>query len=362
MAGGTYLIAYRPMKAPTALPHGLEERFRSLHGLIGNTPLLAIRCVVRGRELDVYAKFETRNHTGSIKDRMALRIMEDAYARGIVAPGDVIAEATSGNTGISFAAVGRALGHEVRIYMPDWMSRERVVLIQSLGAVVIPVSPEEGGFLGSIERAEAFARDQAGVFLPRQFESRANVQAHHDTTGPEILAQMGLLGERPTGFVAGVGTGGTVMGVGRCLRERLGDVRVHPLEPANSPTLRTGCKVGKHRIQGISDEFVPAIVQLEELSPVIDVWDGDAIIMAQRLASELGLGVGISSGANLIGALLVAEEQGEGAAVATVFPDCNKKYLSTALCGSEEVKDGYLSPHIELRFCRVVPGPGSLDT
>jgi cysteine synthase A len=333
----------------------LAERFRSLHDLIGHTPLLEIRCRLRGRELSIWAKHEQRNLTGSIKDRMALRIMEDAYARGAVAPGDQIAEATSGNTGISFSAVGRALGNEVRIYMPDWMSRERVLLIQSLGATVIPVSPEEGGFRGSIERAEEHARASSGVFLPRQFESAANIEAHRTTTGPELLEQLASQGLRPSAFVAGVGTGGTVMGVGRCLREALGKVRVHPLEPANSPTLSTGCKLGKHRIQGISDEFVPPIVELDELDPVVEAWDGDSILMAQMLASRLGLGVGISSGANLLGALSVAEEQGEGAVVATVFPDSNKKYLSTDLCGSEEPRPGYLSSQVELLDYRVIP-------
>ncbi len=333
-----------------------ETRFRSLCHLIGNTPLVAISCRYRDRPATVYAKFEVRNFTGSIKDRMALRIMEEAYASGQVQPGDVIAEATSGNTGISFAAVGRALGHDVRIYMPDWMSRERVAVIRSLGATIVPISHEQGGFRGCIREAETYAREHGGVFLPRQFESPANVQAHRATTGPEILAQLRSIGLEPTAFVAGVGTGGTVAGVGACLREALGDaLTVHPLEPANSPTLRTGRKVGKHRIQGISDEFVPPIVHLDELDSVVDVWDGDAIIAAQMLAARVGLGVGISSGANLLGALQVAHRQGPGAVVATVFPDSNKKYLSTDLCGEEAMRPEYLSGGLELLGCRVVP-------
>jgi cysteine synthase A len=332
------------------------QRFRSLRCLIGRTPLLAIDCRHRGLETTVYAKFEVRNFTGSIKDRMALQILESAFREGRVQPGDVIVEATSGNTGISFAAIGRALGHDVRIYMPDWMSRERVLVIQSLGATVVPVSREEGGFLGSIERTETFAREHGRVFLPRQFESPDNAEAHYRSTGPEILAQIRSLGLEPTAFVAGVGTGGTVMGVGRYLREHVPDVVVHPLEPANSPTLRTGCKVGKHRIQGISDEFVPAVVHLDELDEVVDVWDGDAILAAQMLAARLGLGVGISSGANLLGALQVAHRQGPDAVVATVLCDSNKKYLSTDLCGHEPVQDHYLTPDLELLGCRVVSG------
>ena len=343
-----------PLKTPT--------RLEALRRLVGNTPLLAIRCEFRGRALTIYTKMESKNLTGSIKDRMALHIMEAAYEEGQTKAGDTIVEATSGNTGISFAAVGRALGHPVRIYMPDWMSRERVLVIQSMGASIIPISMEEGGFKGAIAGAEQYAGEETGVFYPRQFESPSNVDAHYRSTGPEIFNQMGLLGLEPTAFVAGVGTGGTVMGVGRYLRERLPDVRVHPLEPANSPTLRTGCKVGKHRIQGISDEFVPAIVHMDELDDLVDVWDGDAILMAQKLAAQLGLAVGISSGANFLGALKVAAEQGANCAVATVFADSNKKYLSTDLCSDEEMKDDYLTKDVELHSFEVVgPVDGAAD-
>src|SRR5688572_14827713 len=339
------------MKAPAASP-----KLLALTRLIGATPLLEIHCRYRGREQRIYAKHEAYNFTGSIKDRMALYILQRAYESGEIAPGDVIAEATSGNTGISFAAIGRALGHPVRIYMPDWMSRERVLVIQSLGAAVIPVSAELGGFLGSIRMADDFAREAGHVFRPQQFDNTANVQAHYETTGPEITAQLASLGRTPTAFVAGVGTGGTVMGVAQHLRERFGrEVIAHPLEPANSPTLRTGHKVGRHRIQGISDEFVPSIVKLGELGRILDVWDGDAIVMAQRLASELGIAVGISAGANLLGALEIAHEQGAEAVVATVFCDDNKKYLSTDLCSDEECKEHYQSRAVELLGFEVIP-------
>jgi cysteine synthase A len=335
-------------------------KLTALSRLIGGTPLLEIHCRYRGHEHRVYAKHEAYNFTGSIKDRMALYILQRAYATGEIGPGDVIAEATSGNTGISFAAIGRALGHPVRIYMPDWMSRERVLVIQSLGAAVIPVSAELGGFLGSIRMADEFARETAEtrsgrVFRPQQFDNPANVQAHYETTGPEISAQLATLGRRPTAFVAGVGTGGTVMGVARHLRERFGDgVAAYPLEPANSPTLRTGHKVGRHRIQGISDEFVPSIVRIQELGKILDVWDGDAIVMSQRLAGTLGIAVGISAGANLLGALQIAHEQGADACVATVFCDDNKKYLSTDLCSDEETKEHYQCNDVELLGFEVV--------
>jgi len=345
-----------PPHSSATLDPLVAGRFASLHNLIGNTPLVEIRCRHRGSECLIFAKNEVMNFTGSIKDRMALRIVEGAWREGALGPGDGIAEATSGNTGISFAAIGRALGHSVRIYMPDWMSRERVLVIQSLGAEIVPVTKEEGGFTGSIERADAYAREHPAVFRPRQFENAENAAAHEETTGPELLAQMRRAGHEPDAFVAGVGTGGTVMGVGRHMRRELAHVRIHPLEPANSPTLRTGERVGKHRIQGISDEFVPAIVDLEWLDDVLDVWDGDAILMAGRLAAELGLAVGISSGANFLGALRAAQELGrDRAVVATVFCDSNKKYLSTDLCGHEKARPGYLSPDVEFLGCRVLP-------
>jgi cysteine synthase A len=335
--------------------HDLSERMLSLWNMIGGTPLLQIRYRVRGADRCVYAKFEAASLTGSIKDRLALYILESAYERGEIQTGDVIVEASSGNTGISFAAVGRALGHPVRIYMPDWMSRERTLVIESLGAEIVPVSAAEGGFPGSIELADRFAADHPHTFRPRQFDNRDNVEAHRQTTAPELLAQLRSLSFLPTAFVAGVGTGGTLVGVGEYLTERLGNVAIHPLEPANSPTLRTGTKRGAHRIQGVSDDFVPSIVRLDRWSPVVDVWDGDAILMAQRLARELGVAVGISSGANFLGAVQVIERQGPSAVVATVFPDDNKKYLSTDLCREEPVLEHYLSPGIELVGVRAVP-------
>jgi cysteine synthase A len=223
---------------------------------------------------------------------------------------------------------------------------------------VIPVSHEQGGFLGSIRMADEHAAAQGRVFRPQQFDSPANVQAHFDSTGPEIVAQLASIGRAPSAFVAGVGTGGTVMGVARYLRAAGLRCAVHPLEPANSPTLRTGNKVGRHRIQGISDEFVPSIVRLDELDRIVDVWDGDAIRMAQKLAAELGFAVGISSGANFVGALQVAHEQGPDACVATIFCDDNRKYLSTDLCSDEECKPHYLSREVRLTGFRVIPPSG----
>ncbi|MBS1502846.1 MAG: PLP-dependent cysteine synthase family protein [Bacteroidetes bacterium] len=265
----------------------------------------------------------------------------------LINPNDIIVEATSGNTGIAFAAIGRALGHQVRIIMPDWMSVERRSLIKSYGAEIELVSKEQGGFKGSISRAEQLGT-QKNVFLPRQFENQFNVEAHVWTTGREIGYTLLLEDIKPAAFVAGVGTGGTVMGVGNSLRRLYPEITVHPLEPAESPTLTTGYKTGSHRIQGISDEFIPAIVDLGSLDDVVQVADGDAILMAQQLSQVLGLGVGISSGANFIGAVKLQQQKGVGSEVVTVFPDDNKKYLSTDLTGEEPVKDGYWSHAIGL--------------
>ena len=325
-----------------------EILFRGLSRTIGNTPLLAIECEFRGRRRTVYAKSEQLNLTGSIKDRMALHVLRRAYEANTIQPGDTIVEVTSGNTGISFAAIGRALGHPVTIFMPDWMSKERKDLIRSFGARIIEVSKEEGGFVGAIEMADALGQKDDHVFLPHQFSNAANVEAHELTTGPELWHQLSAQGLKIDAFAAGVGTGGTVMGVARYLRSKNPAVCVHPVEPRESPTMSTGCKVGSHRIQGISDEFIPAIVDLPYLDEVLQVSDGDAILMARALASQLGLGVGISSGGNLIAALQLHDEIGVGSVVATVFPDDNKKYLSTALFGDEPVQADYVSPDVQL--------------
>lgn len=316
--------------------------------LIGNTPLLAVHFKFRGERRTIFAKAEHLNLSGSIKDRMALHILTEGYRTGKIKAGDCVVEATSGNTGISFAAIGHAFGNPVRIYIPDWMSRERISLIKSYGAEVVLVSHEQGGFVGSIELCDQFACENENVFLSHQFSNAANPEAHYRTTAPEIWAQLAQIGLKPDAFVAGVGTGGTIMGVAKFMRERDANIKLHPLEPAESPTLSTGCKVGSHRIQGISDEFIPAIVALEELDEIITVSDGDSILMAQKLASELGLAVGISSGANFLGALTAYEKLGTGAVVATVFADDNKKYLSTDLVKPQPVKDEHLSPHIKL--------------
>ena len=331
----------------------ITNRFNYVKHLVGNTPMYGIEYTYKDEPRTIYAKAENLNMTGSIKDRMAYHILKRGYETGSLKPEDVLAEATSGNTGISISAIGRALGHPVTIFIPDWMSSERINLIKSLGAKIYLVSKDEGGFLRSIAMTEELEK-KGSVFLPRQFSNQENVNAHYASTGPEIWWQMRYQGLTPDAFVAGVGTGGTIMGVGRFLKERDIGVQLHPLEPSNSPTLSTGYKVGKHRIQGISDEFIPAIVDLDFLDEIVMVDDGDSIVMAQKLASELGLAVGISSGSNFLGAVKRQNEHGKEHVVVTVFSDDNKKYLSTDLLKQEPIKDEFLSKDISLKGFRAI--------
>jgi len=330
------------------------KKIEQIKSLVGNTPLLEIRFRYQGEDRKIYAKSENLNMTGSIKDRMAYSILKKSYESGDLKPRATIIEATSGNTGISFSAMGRALGHQVVIFMPNWLSAERINLIQSLGAKINLVTKEEGGFLGSIAMAEKLAKETENSFLPRQFSNEYNILAHFETTGPELWNQLQFRNVMPDAFVAGVGTGGTIMGTGKYLKMKNPKIRLHALEPANSPTLSTGYKIGKHRIQGISDEFIPDIVKLKDLDEIVQVDDGDAIIMAQKLSTELGLAVGISSGANFIGAVIAQNMIGSSANVATIFSDSNKKYLSTDLMREEQMKSNFYSKEIELLSFRAM--------
>ena len=333
----------QPQTCNPNISEKLETKFRHLWHMVGNTPMLELHYTYKTKPSKIYVKCEHYNLTGSIKDRMALYIMHKAYCEGHIKPGDTIMEATSGNTGIAFSAIGKALGHNVKIVMPNWLSKERMDIIRTLGAEIVLISKEEGGFLGSIKICNEMSEIDDSIFLPRQFENLYNAEAHENTTGKEILCQLKSCGLTPDAFVAGVGTGGTVMGVGHALRKANPHVKVHPLEPKESPTLSTGYKVGSHRIQGISDEFIPELVKLNELDEILEASDGDSIIMAQKLACELGLAVGISSGANVIGAIKLKNQLPDDAVVVTILSDSNKKYLSTDLIKEEPVKDGYIS-------------------
>lgn len=329
------------------------KKLAELEHLIGNTPLAEISFKYKGKVRKIFAKLEYYNYSGSIKDRMALNCLKRAYLTGQIKEGYTITETTSGNTGIAFCAQGRYLGHECVIFMPAWLSVERANMMRSFGATLRLVTHEEGGFPKCIELTKEFAAKD-NVYYPDQFSNKYNVEAHFTSTGPEICKQMDKLGEKVHGVVAGVGTGGTIMGIGKYLRSVDSTVKVFPMEPESSPTLSTGHKVGKHRIQGVSDEFIPDIMDLSFCDDIIMADDGDSIIMAQMLSQVLGLGVGISSGANFISAIKAADTVGDGANIVTLFSDDNKKYLSTDYTKEEPVKDGFLSSEIELLGMRVI--------
>ena len=318
-----------------------------MKNMIGNTPLLEIKYKYKGEERRIFAKAEFYNLTGSIKDRMANHIIEESYKDGTLKRGMPIIAATSGNTGIAFSALGALYEHPVHIFMPEWMTCERKDMIKKYGAILHPVTKEQGGFEGSVILADQLAKEIDG-FRPNQFFNPYNEDAHYKTTGLEICTQLDKLEVRPQGFVAGIGTGGTIMGVGKRLKRRYPNVKLFPLEPFTSQSMTKGEKGEEHRIQGIGDGFVPELVKMDFLDDILVVHDGDAIIMAQLLAKKLGLGVGISSGANFIGAVMVQNMYGKEFEVVTVFSDDSKKYLSSDLLKKEPEDERYLSKDIEL--------------
>lgn len=318
-----------------------------MNNMIGNTPLLTIKYRYKGEERVIYAKAEFYNLTGSIKDRMAKHIIEESYKDGTLKRGMPIIEATSGNTGISFSALGAIYEHPVHIFMPEWMTDERKRMIVKYGATLHEVSHEQGGFEGSVVLADKLATEING-FRPQQFYNPYNIDAHYKTTGLEICTQLDKLGVRPDAFVAGVGTGGTIMGVGKRLKKRYPHVKLCPVEPYKAATMTTGEKGKEHRIQGIGDGFVPQIIDLKKLDDIFVVDDGDAILMTQVFARKLGLGVGISSGANFIASVIAQNNFGIESNVVTVFSDDSKKYLTSDLVKKEPMKDNYYTKDIEL--------------
>ncbi len=301
-----------------------SERLSSpLIALIGKTPLVPLSGISTDLGRTILVKLESKNLGGSIKDRPALFMIEDARASGLLAPGAPIVEATSGNMGIGLAQIGVLARHPVTIVMPEGMSQERVSHLRALGAVV-ELTPAAGGMSAAIRRAEEIAGSIKGAFMPRQFDNPANPDSHYRTTGPEIVESLGGL---PEGFVAGVGTGGTITGVGRFLRENSPDLPVWAVEPASSPVL-SGGSPGPHRIQGIGAGFVPRILDRKVLSHIFAVTDVQAIETARRLAKEEGIMAGISSGANVFGAMALARSLPEGSRVVTVVCDSYERYFS----------------------------------
>ena len=316
--------------------------------LIGNTPLVKINYKYQGKQKRIYAKLEYFKKTESIKDRDAYYILENAKKCGELKEKMPIVEATSGNTGISLAALGAYYNHPVYIFMPDWVSKERLELMKCFGANIILISKEGGGFIRCVEEAKKMAEEKGG-FLSNQFANKDNFQAHYETTGREIIEQAP---EELGGFVSGVGTGGTLMGIGTRLKEKFKDLKTVAVEPDKMPIISQGKKIDQHKIEGIGDDFVPDLIDKDKIDKIILVNDEDSINMSRIFAKKLGLGVGISSGADFIGSVLLNEELENP--VVTVFADDNKKYLSTDLSKELDNNKNFISNQIKLINYEVV--------
>lgn len=296
--------------------------------LIGNTPLLKLESLKKEGRADIYVKVEKNNVAGSIKDRIALYMIEEAEKNGDLKEGGTIVEPTSGNTGVALAALAAAKGYKLILTMPASMSIERAKLAIAYGAEVIRTT--ENALQGAYDKAKELS-DEKGYFFPDQFSNPANIKAHYETTGPEILEEL-----TPDAFIAGVGTGGTITGTGKRLKENNENTKIYAIEPKESPLL-SGGKAGSHKIQGIGGNFVPKNLDFEILDGIVDVASDDAIAMSRQLASDEGLAVGISSGANVCGAIEIADKLGEGKSVVTVLPDTGERYLSTELYNNEQL-------------------------
>ncbi len=303
----------------------------SLLELVGNTPVVRLNRIVSSGSAEVWAKLESFNPAGSVKDRICLAMIEEAEHSGRLRPGATIVEPTSGNTGIGLALVCAIKGYHLILTMPDTMSAERRSLLTAYGAKLV-LTPDTRGMHGAIRRAEEIVAEHPDYFMPQQFANPANPEVHRRTTGRELLAQF----DRIDAFVAGVGTGGTITGVGEVLRERMPGILVVAVEPAESPVL-SGGEPGYHTIQGWGAGFVPAILNTKVYDEVITVSDTAAASCTRRLAKEEGILGGISCGGACVAALEVAQRLGSGKVVVTVFPDTGERYLTTDLFHAEGI-------------------------
>jgi cysteine synthase A len=307
----------------------LAERADTVLELIGRTPVVRLQRMLAPGSATVWAKLERANPGGSVKDRIGLAMIEAAEQDGLLKPGGVIVEPTSGNTGIGLAMVAAVKGYRLILTMPETMSVERRTLLAAYGAEIV-LTPGTEGMRGAVAKAEELVWKNPGYFMPQQFKNPANPKVHRRTTAVEILHQV----DSPLhAFVAGVGTGGTLTGVGEVLKERYPAVKIVAVEPANSPVL-SGGQPGPHKIQGIGAGFVPDVLNMDVVDEVIAVTDEEALETARRLAREEGLLVGISSGAAAFAALQVAERLGDGKTVVVILPDTGERYLSTELFGN----------------------------
>jgi cysteine synthase len=304
---------------------------KSCLDLIGHTPAVRLHRIPGPEAADVWGKLESFNPGGSVKDRICLSMVEAAERDGRLHPGDTIIEPTSGNTGIGLALVAAIKGYRLILTMPDTMSEERRSLLTAFGAQLV-LTPDTKGMHGAIHKAEELLREHPDYFMPQQFSNPANPEAHRHTTAEEILRQF----ERVDAFVAGVGTGGTITGVGQVLREKMPGVKIYAVEPASSAVL-SGGEPGFHKIQGIGAGFIPETLNKAVYDDVIRVGDEDALDYTRRLAREEGILVGISAGANTWAAVQVARELGNGKTVVTVFCDTGERYLTTDVFETEGV-------------------------
>ena len=303
--------------------------YNNISELIGNTPLLRLNVIEKalGLEAKIYAKVESFNPAGSAKDRVGLAMIKDAEEKGLLKPGATIIEPTSGNTGIGLAAAAASRGYKVVLTMPDTMSVERRNLLKAYGAEVV-LTEGAKGMAGSIEKAKELAASIEGSFIPGQFDNEANAKIHYETTGPEIYRD--LEGEVDF-FIAGVGTGGTITGTGRYLKENIEGVKVVAVEPATSPLLSEG-KAGPHGLQGIGANFVPSILDTDVYDEIITVTDQDAYDKGRLVASKEGFLVGITAGAALHAAVELAKRpENKGKTIVALFPDIGDRYLSTPM-------------------------------
>ena len=303
-----------------------------MHNLIGNTPMIKINYRYNNKIRSIYVKLEYYNITVSIKDRVVDYILKNSDIKD----NQILVEATSGNTGISLRALGALRGNPVVIFMPDFVSDERVKLMKLYGACVNLFSLEDGGFDRCLEESKKYALEHDG-FLLNQFSNSLNVMCHYHTTALEIINKL----DKIDGFVSGVGSGGTIMGIGKRLKEK--GAKIIALEPLQAPLIKKGIK-GSHKIEGIGDSFIPSILDIDLIDDIYLISDEEAILMSKMLASKLGLGVGISSGANMLASILANEDINGN--IVTIFPDDNKKYLSTDL--SKEINGNFITNKIEL--------------
>ncbi|MGI2733842.1 cysteine synthase A [Bacillus cytotoxicus] len=298
---------------------------QSVSELIGKTPIVKLNRIVEQDSADIYLKLEFMNPGSSVKDRIALSMIEAAEKKGLLKEGDTIIEPTSGNTGIGLAMVAAAKGYKAILVMPETMSMERRNLLRAYGAELV-LTPGSEGMGGAIRKATELAKEN-GYFMPQQFQNPANPEIHRLTTGPEIVEQMG---DQLDAFIAGIGTGGTITGAGEVLKETYKDIKIYAVEPADSPVL-SGGKPGPHKIQGIGAGFVPETLDVEIYDEIIQVKTEQAFEYARKVAREEGILVGISSGAAIYAATEVAKKLGKGKKVLVVIPSNGERYLSTPL-------------------------------